>query len=581
MQTYVLKRLLLMIPTLFGVSLVVWGVTAAAPEPPISSQLPGGIEQGKKAGESGTMNQALKVYRAQYGLDKPVILNTYYSLDTEDVRQAVLESATGGAGSEEERISQRLDAQEQLVKWGYYAVPALMEIVEDARGDERDRTMAWLVKNAERVPRVEPGQAVDDESGAKNAVIAAENRILKLCEFAADDDSTTKANKVAAIRSWYDGFAAGFEEGDSVESVEAALKAGNQNWNARAVSALVEIVAKDGSNAAQAARALGGAARQNDAPIRNRIAASLGWPDDAPVPKHNAGIEGVHNWWHGAKAHWDFSGARWLRVVFLETRFASYWGNLLSFDLGYSSVHKEPVTGLIARRLKYSLTLSLTSLILAFLISVPLGLYSARTHGTIRERCLSVFVFILYSLPSFFVATLLIRFFAKGQAGSLEWVPTGGFESSNAWELDTWDRVKDIAWHIATPIFCMTYGSLAALSRYAKSGLLNVIRSDYVRTARAKGLSDFVVTYKHAARPGIIPVITLLGGTLPVIVSGSFIIEWIFQIPGFGLLMVDSVRNNDYNVIVGITLVTAVLVMIGILLSDLLYAVADPRISLS
>ena len=115
MSTYVIKRLLLMIPTLFGVSLVVWGVTAAAPEPPISSQLPSGIEQGKKAGESGTMNQALKVYRAQYGLDKPAILNFYYSLDTDNVRKAVLESATGGDGSPEERISRKLDAREQLI----------------------------------------------------------------------------------------------------------------------------------------------------------------------------------------------------------------------------------------------------------------------------------------------------------------------------------------------------------------------------------------------------------------------------------------------------------------------------------
>ncbi|NJN14729.1 MAG: ABC transporter permease [Planctomycetes bacterium] len=145
--------------------------------------------------------------------------------------------------------------------------------------------------------------------------------------------------------------------------------------------------------------------------------------------------------------------------------------------------------------------------------------------------------------------------------------------------MPTLTKVGDVLWHIVTPVVCMTYGSLAALSRYAKTGVLNVIRSDFVRTARAKGLSEFQITAKHAARPGIIPVVTLLGTTLPVIVGGSFIIEWIFSIPGFGLLSVQSIYARDYNVIIGTTLIVAILTMVGILLSDLLYAVVDPRIS--
>ncbi len=121
----------------------------------------------------------------------------------------------------------------------------------------------------------------------------------------------------------------------------------------------------------------------------------------------------------------------------------------------------------------------------------------------------------------------------------------------------------------------------SGLSRYAKTGLLDVIRSDYVRTARAKGLSEFWVIGKHATRNGIIPIITLLGTTLPVLVGGSVIIETIFGIPGFGRLTVESIFNRDYNVIIGIQLVVGVLVMLGILLSDILYAIVDPRISYS
>ena len=121
--------------------------------------------------------------------------------------------------------------------------------------------------------------------------------------------------------------------------------------------------------------------------------------------------------------------------------------------------------------------------------------------------------------------------------------------------------------------------SLAALSRYAKSGILNVIRADYIRTARAKGLKERVVILKHALRNGIMPVVTLLGTTLPVIVGGSVVIETIFLIPGMGHLMIESILARDYNVVIGITMITAVLTMIGILVSDILYAVIDPRIS--
>jgi peptide/nickel transport system permease protein len=237
------------------------------------------------------------------------------------------------------------------------------------------------------------------------------------------------------------------------------------------------------------------------------------------------------------------------------------------------------VVSLILARLKYSLSLSVPALLISFLVSVPLGLWSATFHGSLVEKGVALVVFALYALPSFFVATLCIRFFAEGQPESLGWIPTGGYESDDSWQMSTLGRLGDIMWHIAAPLFCMTYASFAALSRYSKGGTLNVIRSDYIRTARAKGVSEFWVMVKHAARNGVIPIITILGAQLPVLIGGNFVIEFVFQIPGFGLLGVEAVRGNDYTVVVGVTLITAVLTMVGILLSDLLYAVADPRIS--
>jgi peptide/nickel transport system permease protein len=145
-------------------------------------------------------------------------------------------------------------------------------------------------------------------------------------------------------------------------------------------------------------------------------------------------------------------------------------------------------------------------------------------------------------------------------------------------ELTSLQQIGDLAWHLVLPIFCMTYGSLAALSRYMRTGLLDVIRSDYVRTARAKGLPEWQVIGKHAVRNGLIPVLTLLAGLLPAVLGGSVIIEVIFDIPGMGLWMIDSIYQRDYNVIMVIQLFATILTLVGILLTDLSYALVDPRI---
>ena len=137
----------------------------------------------------------------------------------------------------------------------------------------------------------------------------------------------------------------------------------------------------------------------------------------------------------------------------------------------------------------------------------------------------------------------------------------------------------EVALHLVLPVVCLTYGALAVLSRYARTGLLDVINSDYIRTARAKGLSEWVVILKHAVRNGMIPILTLLGTTLPYLVSGSIVIETIFVIDGTGSLMLTAIMTRDYNIIMGILLITSILTLVGILLSDISYALVDPRIS--
>src|SRR5262249_32254690 len=154
--------------------------------------------------------------------------------------------------------------------------------------------------------------------------------------------------------------------------------------------------------------------------------------------------------------------------------------------------------------------------LLAYFIAIPLGIFSAVKKDTPADRGLTLGLFMLYSLPSFFVATLLLYFFSEGSDYPvLRWFPTGGFSSADSDDLTTWQSLKDVAWHLVLPMFCLTYGSLAALSRYMRTGLLDVIRADYIRTARAKGLSERVVIGKHALRNGLLPILTLLAGLLP------------------------------------------------------------------
>jgi peptide/nickel transport system permease protein len=244
-----------------------------------------------------------------------------------------------------------------------------------------------------------------------------------------------------------------------------------------------------------------------------------------------------------------------------------------------SLVTREPVLATLVSKLKYSLVLSVGSLVLAYLVSIPLGVFSAVKKDSATDRALTVNLFMLYSLPSFFVATLLLYFFSEGSDFvSLRLFPTGGWQSQDHADLTTLGGAVDLAWHLVLPMFCLTYGSLAALSRYMRTGLLDVIRADYIRTARAKGLSEATVIGKHALRNGLLPILTLLAGLLPAILGGSVIIEYIFGIPGMGLWVVDAIYQRDYNVILVVELFSTVLVLVGILLTDLSYALVDPRI---
>jgi len=251
---------------------------------------------------------------------------------------------------------------------------------------------------------------------------------------------------------------------------------------------------------------------------------------------------------------------------------------VLTLDFGTSFKDHRKVLDKIAERLPITLQINVLSIFLVYVIAIPFGVYSATHPDTPSDRILTLLFFFFYSLPNFWVAVLLIMLFGGGDFWDV--FPVYGISSINAESWPVWRQILDRLWHLALPVVCLTYGGFAYLSRLTRAELLEVIREDYVRTARAKGLNERVVIFKHAFRNALLPIITLLAFLLPAMFGGSVIIESIFSIPGMGQLGFEAVLSRDYPVIMAITTISALLTLVGLLLSDILYALLDPRIQL-
>lgn len=261
----------------------------------------------------------------------------------------------------------------------------------------------------------------------------------------------------------------------------------------------------------------------------------------------------------------------------IYVRYGIWLKQIVTLDFGNSYKDHRPVINKIAERIPITLTLNIISIILIYLIAIPIGVYSAVSHGRFSERLSTFFLFILYSIPSFWMAMILIFFLGGGDYWDL--FPVYGILSPGAENYPFFKKALNFLWHIALPVFCLTYGSLAYLSRFQKGSLLEVLREDFVRTATAKGLPKHKVLLKHALRNALIPIITILAGILPAMIGGSVIIESIFSIPGIGQLGFEAVLSRDYPVIMAIATISAILTLLGILIADLVYVLVDPRIS--
>jgi len=257
--------------------------------------------------------------------------------------------------------------------------------------------------------------------------------------------------------------------------------------------------------------------------------------------------------------------------------YIQYWNwisGLLHGDFGRSLVDGSPVWDHIRERLPATLELTVTAILLGILISIPLGVVGALRRGSALDNFLTFLSVAGVSVPSFWLALLLILFFSVSfHAWGMPWLPSGGAQSAFGGG-DPADRIA----HLILPATCLAFVYIAIWSRFTRSSMLEVLSQDYVRTARAKGMSERRVTYLHALRNSLVPLVTLVGLELPGLVGGAAIIEIVFSWPGIGRLALERALQYDYTVVLGLTTFAALLVVAGNLLADILYALLDPRI---
>ncbi len=259
----------------------------------------------------------------------------------------------------------------------------------------------------------------------------------------------------------------------------------------------------------------------------------------------------------------------------LPVQYLQWVSRMVRLDFGESmSSDGRPVWDKISERLPLTIGMNVASLLLTLLLAVPIGVYSAYRQGKVFDRAMTILVFIGFAMPSFWLALLLMLWLG------IYWpvLPISGITSLDYANFSTLGKMLDVVQHLALPIFIYTFGSLAGLSRYMRSSMLETLRQEYVLTARAKGLPEFLVVFRHALRNALLPVITILGLSLPGLIGGSVIVESIFGLPGLGQLFYQSVMSRDYPMIMGNLVLGAALTLAGNLLADVSYGLADPRI---
>ncbi|MBO6597204.1 MAG: ABC transporter permease [Pseudomonadales bacterium] len=254
--------------------------------------------------------------------------------------------------------------------------------------------------------------------------------------------------------------------------------------------------------------------------------------------------------------------------------YVEWLGKVVQGDLGESYRYNEPVWDVIRDRMPVSLYYGLVTLVITYMVCIPLGVLKAIRHRTFVDNVTSILIFVGYAIPGYALGSLLLLYFSV----RLEWFPMGGFVSLQFYDKDVLGKTLDLISHSVLPLICYLIGSFALVTLLLKNHLMDNLAADYIRTAIAKGVSFRRAVTGHALRNSLIPIATTFGQNIVLLVSGSFLIETIFDIDGFGLLGLTAILDRDYPVVMGVVLLSSLLLLIGNIISDILVALVDPRI---
>ena len=258
----------------------------------------------------------------------------------------------------------------------------------------------------------------------------------------------------------------------------------------------------------------------------------------------------------------------------LHVQYLNWIARFVKLDFGKSFVDGRKVLDKIAERIPITLTINILSMLIIFVIAIPIGILSATKQYSLFDKLSTVFVFVGFSTPAFWLALLLMILFGV----TMGILPISGIQSIDVSEMGPFERLLDWIRHLILPVGISAFGGIAGLSRYSRSSMLEVIRQDYIKTARAKGLKESKVIFRHAFRNALMPIVTILGLSVPGLIGGGVIFETIFAIPGMGQLFYASTMARDHPTIMGILVIGAILTLFGNLIADISYALVDPRV---
>lgn len=607
MFVFILRRLLLMIPTTLGVTGVVFLIFQAAPGDPATVML--GMGGGGEMGGKSDFAARKQAFEVKYGLDRTWAVQFLDYVGPFNLsRDGHPWFSSPYSEREVDRVT--LDDGTEAVFGKPLRIPFPPHVAENGRAalDRSARTLADSAAEADaRDAAAEELAAAGNVawSPVLSALLRQETRLDdletlrrldalcgRLVEISVDGSSAerlsfagiledSERDPIELIRSWFGWYHTALDQSARTLADPAA--------EADARDAAAEELAVAGSVAWSPV--LSALQRQelrlDDLETLRRLDALCGRLVEITAGDSNAGrlsfagiledparepIELIQSWFG-----WYYTAGGGDRV---RNSGEDKWGGLVLLDLGNEIQSGRNVRDELWTRLKVTVPLSVIAVLISYLIALPLGIFSARRQGSFTDTVITVLLFILYSVPTFWAGLMLIRAF--GVTGFDWWwwprLPVLGLHDADADTLGFFAYAWDYILHIILPVATLSYGGFAYISRLMRSGMLDVIRQDYIRTARAKGLSDNVVVYKHTLRNSLIPVITLFASVLPILIGGSVIVEKIFSIPGMGLYAFDGLLRRDFNIIMATTIFVGVLTQIGILISDIVYSLVDPRI---